>query len=94
MGDNIEVSAHWNKLSSGLLVWIRGALLLQKVLLFDFSKAIDRMPPDIAVAKLLSLNVSPSGETEKLPKVSEITQTNLVIAIKGQSFAYYTGMRL
>ena len=52
------------------------------------------MTSDIAVAKPLSLNVSPSGETEKSPTASEITRTNLVIAVKGQSFAYYTGMCL
>ena len=31
-----------------------------QALLLDFSKAFDRMRPDIAVSKLLSLNVSPS----------------------------------
>ena len=50
-----------------------------QALLLDFSKAFDRMRPDIAVSKLLSLNVSPS-----LVKVTMSFLTNRQQQVKSQ----------
>ena len=66
----------WGDISAGL---DKTDTVTLQALLLDFSKAFDRMRPDIAVSKLLSLNVSPS-----LVKVTMSFLTNRQQQVKSQ----------